>query len=185
MKKFISGLIVGMMITTSFTVFASEYDIVANPYKVIVNGVDHGALGYLIDSTTYLPLREMCELLGKDINFEDGEILITDSTEESITEDAVTDETSTESSQQKLSKQCTETTYNGLKAVEYNGNTYLLAEDIRDNYGYSTSMTEETFVFTKGDSSVVIHRDDKSDTIAYKYSGDYVHRTYINISLFE
>lgn len=65
MKKFISGLLIGLLISTS--VFAIKADILLNSIKVKVNGKDVAAENIMYNSRTYVPLRAIGEILGKNV----------------------------------------------------------------------------------------------------------------------
>ncbi len=169
MKKFISGLIVGILITTTFAVFASSYNVVPNPFKVIVDGNDKGQIGYLIDNSTYLPLRQMGEIIGKDVDFQDNTIYV------GIIPTADKGE-------------YVETTYNDMKAFEYDEEIYLVAEDALEHYSYEVEITAEAFVLTSSDSKITINRNDKQEVIIVRVDDDtngIQLYTCLNKSLFE
>lgn len=68
MKKFVSGLLVGILITLSITAFASGFNIIPNPYPVVVDGQKAEVTGYNINDSTFLKLTDF-KLLGLDIKF--------------------------------------------------------------------------------------------------------------------
>jgi len=79
MKKFLSGFLAGILITSIFSVFAQNA--IKKAYfndniTIKVNGVkqDVQALSVILEgsnnASTYLPLRKTAELLGKDINWD-------------------------------------------------------------------------------------------------------------------
>jgi hypothetical protein len=123
-KNLVIGIIIGILLSTSIT-FAQpvkEYILQQVNYPIIVNGVEHGnnilVLNY--KGTTYVPLRAISELL--DVNVEwDGErnAIIIDSN--------TSNDRNISDSDRKISNDASvkETTYNGLPAVEVNGETYF------------------------------------------------------------
>lgn len=58
MKKYLSGLITGLILALSFTVLAAELRIIPNPYPVLINGTNHTVDGYNINDYTYLKLSD-------------------------------------------------------------------------------------------------------------------------------
>lgn len=72
MKKFISGLVIGGLITTSVTAFAATavtMQAVYSVQKLVVNGVDTGKgnTAFVSNGTTYVPLRTISDALGNEI----------------------------------------------------------------------------------------------------------------------
>lgn len=60
MKKYISGLLTGIIIATSLTTFAAvQLKVVPNPYPVLVNGTKTNVQGYNINNSTYLKLSDL------------------------------------------------------------------------------------------------------------------------------
>lgn len=69
MKKFVSGLIIGILLTLSITTFAAvELEIIPNPYKVLIDGKTADVHGYNINGSTYLKLTDFVEA-GLGVNF--------------------------------------------------------------------------------------------------------------------
>lgn len=58
MKKYLSGLLTGLILALSFTVLASELNIIPNPYPVLINGTNQNVDGYNINGYTYLKLSD-------------------------------------------------------------------------------------------------------------------------------
>lgn len=175
MRKFISGLIVGIILTTSITVFASNYNVVPNPFKVIVDGEDKGQIGYLIDNSTYLPLRQMGDIIGKNVDFEDNTIYVgkVEANEDGY---IITVDTDPQ----------IETTYEGMEAIKYNGNIYLRTKHATDYYGYEIELIDGAIVFTKADSpSITPNKGDSNEVVNYSRSDDGQPTPYTNINLFE
>jgi archaellum component FlaF (FlaF/FlaG flagellin family) len=72
MKKFVAGLLVGVLVSTGFAYAAQKYTASVVPYKILVNGkvftnTDKPAVN--IDGSTYLPLRAMGEALNVAVNW--------------------------------------------------------------------------------------------------------------------
>lgn len=75
MKKFISGLLIGSIIATSVTAFATNVVNMQATYSVkrlVVNGVDTGKgnAAFVSNGTTYVPLRTVSDALGHDISWD-------------------------------------------------------------------------------------------------------------------
>lgn len=75
MKKFISGIVAGIVLTTSISVFASSIRTISASYsvnKLVVNGVDTGKgnTAFISQGTTYVPLRTISDALGQDIRWD-------------------------------------------------------------------------------------------------------------------
>ena len=76
MKKFISGLVIGAVVTTSVTAFGAgvikNINASYNVNRLIVNGVDtgKGSTAFISNGTTYVPLRTVSDALGSDIKWD-------------------------------------------------------------------------------------------------------------------
>lgn len=76
MKKFISGIIAGVMVTTSMSVIAATGVKTLQAHfsvdKLIVNGVDTGKgnSAFISNGTTYVPLRTISDTLGNEISWD-------------------------------------------------------------------------------------------------------------------
>lgn len=75
MKKYLSGLITGIIISLSITVFAAEFNIIPNPYPILIEGTKTHIEAYNIDGSTYLKLKDL-EKTGLSVKFENSTILI-------------------------------------------------------------------------------------------------------------
>ena len=73
MKKFVSGLIIGSIITTSISTFAGgvwdKIDVLKNDINVMVDGKQIFADNFVYNDTTYLPLRVVAEVLGQKVTY--------------------------------------------------------------------------------------------------------------------
>lgn len=81
MKKFMTGLIAGMLIMVSMTTFAEEIEsyigkVIEGQFPVIVDGQKVDKPGLVIEGTTYLPVRATAELFGYDIAFIDSQVIL-------------------------------------------------------------------------------------------------------------
>lgn len=69
MKKFISGFLIGILITLSITTFAAvELNVAPNPFDVLIDGKTADIQGYNINGSTYLKLSDFVEA-GLGVNF--------------------------------------------------------------------------------------------------------------------
>lgn len=77
MKKFISGLIIGIMITISIGAFAEgglgDLVIKHNPFPIIVNGTQEDVEAYNIDGFTFLKIADIARALDNavDVKFDE------------------------------------------------------------------------------------------------------------------
>lgn len=81
MKKFMTGLIAGMLLMVSMTTFAEEIEsyigkVIEGQFLVIVDGQKVDKPGLVIEGTTYLPVRATAELFGYDIAFIDSQVIL-------------------------------------------------------------------------------------------------------------
>lgn len=81
MKKFMTGLIAGMLFMVSMTTFAEEIEsyigkVIEGQFPVIVDGQKVDKPGLVIEGTTYLPVRATAELFGYDIAFIDSQVIL-------------------------------------------------------------------------------------------------------------
>jgi len=69
MKRFLSGLLVGLMLATASWAVAAE-----QPIKLIVNGkeVPSDPAPRMIDNRVFVPVRFVAEALGADVNWDDA-----------------------------------------------------------------------------------------------------------------
>lgn len=74
MKKFICGLIIGVIISSLVGVCAVN-SIYENPYKIFVNGEEKQIQGYNIDDYSYFKLRDIADAVGGfDVDFNNDTI---------------------------------------------------------------------------------------------------------------
>ena len=76
MKKFVSGLIVGAIVTTTISTFAGgvwdKIDVLKNDINVMVDGKQIFADNFVYNDTTYLPLRTIVEELGQKVTYDEA-----------------------------------------------------------------------------------------------------------------
>jgi hypothetical protein len=73
MKKFIAGLLAGILLMTTLTVFAEstkKIEAIFGRVKLVVDGAPVADETMLYDGTTYVPLRAAAEALDKDVSFD-------------------------------------------------------------------------------------------------------------------
>ncbi len=76
MKKYIAGLITGLIIAVSFTTYAAvQLKVVPNPYPIFINNSKANVQGYNINGSTYLKLSDL-KTAGLDVKFADSKINI-------------------------------------------------------------------------------------------------------------
>jgi hypothetical protein len=81
MKKFISGLVVGIIISVSIVAIA-EFNIGANPFPITFNGNPVEIEAYNINGRTFFQLRDIGAVVGFDVDFVDDTIVMsTDTTD--------------------------------------------------------------------------------------------------------
>ena len=80
MKKIFLGIMIGAAVTTAATALAAQFEVVPNPYKILVNGQEAAIAGYNIEGSTYFKLRDIGAKVGFDVNFEDETIKINSKT---------------------------------------------------------------------------------------------------------
>ncbi len=77
MKKYIAGLITGLIIAVSFTTYAAvQLKVIPNPYPVFINNTKANVQGYNINGSTYLKLSDL-KATGLDVKFAESKITIT------------------------------------------------------------------------------------------------------------
>lgn len=80
MKKISFGVLIGFILAIGFNAFAVHMEVSDNKFPIFVNGEKKDVSAYNIDGSTYLKIREVAEILGIDITFENNEIIIGENT---------------------------------------------------------------------------------------------------------
>lgn len=87
-KELIIGVVVGAIGFGGIGVLAdSVYDIMANPYKITVNGTEKNIEGYNINGYSYFKLRDIGEQVGFDVDFNEDTIMIDTETDNKVISD--------------------------------------------------------------------------------------------------
>lgn len=127
MKKFISGLVVGIIIAVAVTAFAAaELNIVPNPFPVLVNGTKTEVEGYNINGYTFLKLADF-KKVGLTVKFNETDKRIEITNESAIKPEGV--------STMPIEKQPSEIetyTRDGLEITKYNGVEYVKVREAND-----------------------------------------------------
>lgn len=120
MKKYICGLITGILIATSFTAFAAGLNIIKNDKPIYINGEKTDISAYAIDGSTYLKLRDF-EKAGLKINYDSSTKHI------EIENPALTGESNTkENNNMSTTLTKPKSTPDGITMIdEYNGKYYV------------------------------------------------------------
>lgn len=75
MKKFVIGLITGIVLSVAITSAADsiweKIDVLRNDISVVVDGNKIKSDNFLYNDTTYLPLRAISEALGKEVTYDE------------------------------------------------------------------------------------------------------------------
>jgi hypothetical protein len=136
MKKFISGLAVGLILSLSLTAFAAvKLNVVPNPYPVLIDGKKADVNGYSINGSTFLKLTDLKAAgINAEFNKKEKRIDITTSENKTNTENTTTNYFNPTSLYD--GDNFTITTYKEYQALIYNNNTYIL----------STEFTKKTHI---------------------------------------
>lgn len=130
MKKFISGLVIGGLVTTSVTAFAAtavNMQAVYSVKRLIVNGVDTGKgnTAFVSNGTTYVPLRTVSDALGNEISWDSNTKTIYINSKNGTT-------TSGEPTDLPTTSGSTSTTQTPSTPVQNNGNGYWNGQKLID-----------------------------------------------------
>ena len=81
MKKFICGLLIGVIISSLVGAYAVN-QIYDNPYSIYVNGEPKQIQGYNIDGYSYFKLRDIAQATNKfDVDFRNNNVIINTSSQ--------------------------------------------------------------------------------------------------------
>lgn len=98
LKKFLCGLILGIIVSLSMVGIATELNIVPNPFPVLINNVVTEVEGYNINDYTYLKLADFRKTgLTVKFNETDRQIEITGGTN-TMSEDTIATQTTEQTS---------------------------------------------------------------------------------------
>lgn len=179
MKKIIIGFLAGFLFATASSVFADDGLQKIEAYlrpslPITLNGqsVTLGSPPVMYDGSTYLKLRDVAQLTGLQVNWNDAT-------------QTIELQNSTKGAAPMVEATApTETTFNGLKAIVVNGVTYFNPGDYNrtstDKIWGFDSTTRNTYIQYK-DSTKKVAGNVDDITVAQKYKGE----TYINIKYYE
>ncbi len=195
MKKYISGLLTGIIIATSLTAFAAvQLKVIPNPYPVFVNGTKANVQGYNINGSTCLKLSDL-KIVGIDAKYnKDKKHIEVKSAAGSTTKAEPTTDYEENSNidfsdAETISKTNATilfegdnfeiATYKGMKAIKYKNGTYVNEEDLSKRYGIISRLNGDirNTISLYKDGSVIL----KSDNADIKYYIGYKGFRYINI----
>jgi hypothetical protein len=145
MRKYVIGFIIGVFLTLPTAIFADEVSNVgkriAAEVPVILNGKELPVKAVAFDGTSYAPVRVIAEHLGLDVDFKDNQVILSSK--------ATTD-----------GGGVVETTYNGIKAITINGDTYFNLKDYSEKFtpfewGYDKSKHAAYLAEYESETSVI------------------------------
>ncbi|MGI2295120.1 stalk domain-containing protein [Paenibacillus sp. GXUN7292] len=172
MKKVALGIIIGIFLVTAIPAAAEEINkrvtaTVRNDFTVEVDGkkakLENAPLAY--DGSSYLPVREVANLLGKEVDFKDGVIKLNTPAAALV-----------------------EIQHKGLRAVKVDSETYFSAKDYNDKYepilwGFDLEMGIIFLADNRPTESKLVHLEiDQDEPGAVTiYKGE----TYINVKYYK
>jgi len=127
MKKFIAGLIVGLLFTNTFAFAGDSISAAFAKFNFVINGqaktVDTQPIVY--NGTSYLPVRELSTMLGYDVDYK----------------------ADTRTIELKTASQIAPSSNQNNSVIS---NNFIDLNTLSDNYGISTLWGNEAHVFFKG-----------------------------------
>jgi glycerophosphoryl diester phosphodiesterase len=184
MKKFFAGLITGLLISISVTAFAAvQLKVVPNPFPVFINGDQAQVDAYNINGSTFLKLADLKQT-GLDVKFADSKINVlstfaaTDPTDYTVPE---IDNSNNYVNPKILfdGDNFTLTTYKDLKALKYNGKTYVSSFSLYKLKNIKTKIPGKNGIRQLYLNNQLILETTDANPINYvSYNGD----TYFNIN---
>jgi hypothetical protein len=69
MKKLVSGIIIGALLVSCMTVFATNFKVVSNNLPIFVDGEQKQVTGYNIDGNTCLDLKDMAKVFNVSVKY--------------------------------------------------------------------------------------------------------------------
>lgn len=73
----LAGFSIGIVISLGAVAFAAQMDVTENSYPITLNGAEVSIDGYNIDGITYFKLRDIGDVIGFDVEFENDTISLT------------------------------------------------------------------------------------------------------------
>jgi hypothetical protein len=190
MKKFFSGLIVGLLVSVSLTAFAVQLKVVPNPFPVFINGDKAQVDAYNINGSTYLKLADL-KTAGLDVKFADSKINVTSAyTEAEPTEPSFPDYTIPEIDNTNNPNNVTrledgdsfdKITYNKYSAIKYDNNVYVSMWDLAVKYKMKSKLSGQSNSFNlfDKDGNLILKTADANKVNFIYYNGT----AYLNINL--
>ena len=70
-KKILATILTCAILVTPASTFADMIDVAINPVSIFVNGLKIDKENFILDGTTYVPIRAVSESLGADVQYDD------------------------------------------------------------------------------------------------------------------
>lgn len=171
MKKYISGLLAGIIIATSLTTFAAvQLKVVPNPYPIFINNSKANVQGYNINGSTYLKLSDL-KVAGIDAGYNKDKKQIEVKSDAGLTDN---NSNSTGNKQNPIflyEGDVKDTTYKKYTAIEYNKNTYVnQVECDKSGITLKHSIKQKNYVLLKNGLEI-LKTLDSSPTYFVVYEG--------------
>lgn len=200
MKKFVSGLLIGILITLSLTTFAAvKLEAIPSPFPILVDGVKAKIEAYSIKGSTYIKLADL-KAAGVDARFNSdkkqieinsitGSTTEADPVGESIKEPAISEPVPEISSEndptiitrlQDEDKSFEITTYKNLKAIKYKEYSYVLISQLNMGSKLKANNGIKVYKYSKDKDMELILETENAD---YKYYVVYKGACYVNTDL--
>lgn len=186
MKKYIAGLITGLLVSLSLTAFASvQLNVVPNPYPILVDGVKSIIGGYSINGSTYIKLADLKSVgINAKFNSEKKQIEIvsfdTTATESIIPKplpDHSIPEVNSENNPDLITKLSNEDnveviTYKSYSAIKYKDNIYIKSTEAlpEKNIKYKLSGKSNALKLYK-DNELILETTDANSINYVGYNG--------------
>lgn len=197
MKKFVMGLIVGIVFATAASVYAEDGLTKVEAYlrpglPITLDGksitLDNSPVMY--DGSTYLKLRDISKLTGMGVNWNDATQTVELTSTGGQTVETTPTPTPSATATPTTNLDVTETAFNGLRAITLNGETYFSLKDYNDKFdpylwGYdATTNTVYLAENEKGTSTIKrkLVEVNKNDPIAFTIKNG---ESFINVKYYE
>lgn len=175
MRKYLIGLVTGVLLTLPIGIFANDISNIGkkidSEFTVLLNGEELPVKAIGINGTSYIPLRATGEALGLNVDFVDRTVIL--------------------ESKKEGDNVIEETTFNGLRTVEVDGETYFSARDYADILHETSAINlgvdieKRIFYYARSSSptqSEIYHEFSMDEPNAYNiHNGE----TYINIRYYK
>lgn len=196
MKKYIAGLLTGIILSLSLTTFAAvKLEAIPSPFPILIDGIKSTIEAYNIKGSTYIKLADL-KAAGVDANFNSEKKQIEIKTIDgstTIAEPAIPESEKTNSglpdfsvpeidqtsryiynptNLHKNDENVKEVTYNNMSAIEYKGNTYLSELEMEKvkNITLKFIAKNNTYQLFK-DKSLILETADATPKYYVNYNG--------------